>query len=57
MQQPSWRILGTARRRRYEGVYGGTVAMMRRYVGSADRPGPEDIEHLVKFCLLGLGVR
>lgn len=38
-------------------VYGGTVAMMRRYVGSADRPGPEDIEHLVKFCLLGLGVR
>ncbi len=40
-----------------EAVYGGTVAMMRRYVGSADRPGPEDIEHLVKFCLLGLGVR
>ena len=40
-----------------EAVYGGTVAIMRRYVGSADRPGPEDIEHLVKFCLLGLGVR
>ncbi|MBI2699864.1 TetR/AcrR family transcriptional regulator [Mycobacterium gordonae] len=40
-----------------EAVYGGTVAMMRRYVGSADRPGREDIEHLVKFCLLGLGVR
>lgn len=40
-----------------EAVYGGTVAMIRRYVGSADRPGPEDIEHLVKFCLLGLGVR
>lgn len=39
-----------------EAVYGGTVAMMRRYVGSADRPGREDIEHLVKFCLLGLGV-
>ncbi|PJE05495.1 TetR/AcrR family transcriptional regulator [Mycobacterium sp.] len=40
-----------------EAVYGGTVAMMRRYVGSADRPGRDDIEHLVKFCLLGLGVR
>jgi len=40
-----------------EAVYGGTVAVMRRYVGSADRPGREDIEHLVKFCLLGLGVR
>ncbi|MHA7649951.1 TetR/AcrR family transcriptional regulator [Mycobacterium sp. ML4] len=39
-----------------DAVYGGTVAMMRRYVGSADRPGREDIEHLVKFCLLGLGV-
>lgn len=39
-----------------EAVYGGTVAMMRRYVGSADRPAREDIEHLVQFCLLGLGV-
>lgn len=40
-----------------EAVYGGTVAMMRRHVGSADRPAPEDIEHLVRFCLLGLGVK
>lgn len=39
-----------------EAVYGCTVAMMRRYVGSADRPGRKDIGHLVKFCLLGLGV-
>jgi hypothetical protein len=38
-------------------VYGGTVAMLRRHVDSADRPSREDIEHLVKFCLLGLGVR
>ncbi|BDB45643.1 MULTISPECIES: TetR/AcrR family transcriptional regulator [Mycobacterium] len=37
-------------------VYGCTVAMMRRYVGSGDRPGPDDIGHLVRFCLLGLGV-
>ena len=39
-----------------EAVYGGTVAMMRRYVGSSDRPGSADIEHLVRFCLRGLGV-
>ena len=39
-----------------EAVYGGTVAMMRRYVGSSDRPGAADIEHLVRFCLRGLGV-
>lgn len=39
-----------------EAVYGCTVAMMRRYVGSADRPGRTDIEHLMRFCLLGLGV-
>ena len=39
-----------------EAVYGCTVALMRRYVGSADRPARKDIEHLVRFCLLGLGV-
>jgi AcrR family transcriptional regulator len=39
-----------------EAVYGCTVALMRRYVGSADRPARNDIEHLVRFCLLGLGV-
>lgn len=39
-----------------EAVYGCTVATMRRYVGSAERPDREDIEHLVRFCLLGLGV-
>ncbi|WP_373203288.1 TetR/AcrR family transcriptional regulator [Mycobacterium marinum] len=39
-----------------EAVYGCTVATMRRYVGSTERPGRDDIEHLVRFCLLGLGV-
>lgn len=37
-------------------VYGCTAATLRRYVGSSDRPGPADIEHLVRFCLRGLGV-
>jgi AcrR family transcriptional regulator len=34
-----------------------TAATMRRYVGSTDRPGPDDIEHLVQFCLRGLGLQ
>jgi AcrR family transcriptional regulator len=37
-----------------EAVFSCTAATMRRYVGSADRPGPDDIDHLVRFCLRGL---
>jgi AcrR family transcriptional regulator len=49
--------LGTADPERdADAVFLCTAATMRRYVGSADRPGPEDIEHLVQFCLRGLGV-
>ncbi|OBH24798.1 TetR family transcriptional regulator [Mycobacterium sp. E342] len=39
-----------------EVVFSCTAATMRRYVGSADRPGSDDIAHLVGFCLRGLGV-
>ncbi|OBJ84194.1 TetR/AcrR family transcriptional regulator [Mycobacterium asiaticum] len=39
-----------------DAVYGCTIAMMRRYLGSADRPGAPDVEHLARFCLRGLGV-
>jgi len=39
-----------------EAVFCCTAAAMRRYVGSADRPGPDDIAHLVRFCLRGLGI-
>jgi AcrR family transcriptional regulator len=39
-----------------DAVFMATAATMRRYVGSSDRPGPDDIEHLVRFCLRGLGV-
>ncbi len=38
-----------------EAVFSCAIATMRRYVGSADRPSPGDIEHLVQFCLRGLG--
>jgi AcrR family transcriptional regulator len=39
-----------------EAVFCCTAATLRRYMGSADRPGPDDIAHVVRFCLLGLGV-
>ena len=29
---------------------------LRRYMGSADRPGPDDVAHVVRFCLSGLRV-
>jgi len=32
-----------------------TVGTMRRYVDSTDQPGHDDIDHLVRFCLRGLG--
>ncbi len=38
-----------------DAVFSCTAARMRQYVGSADRPGPDDIAHVVRFCLRGLG--
>lgn len=38
-----------------ETVFGCTAATLRRYVGSAEQPGSDDIAHLVRFCLRGLG--
>jgi AcrR family transcriptional regulator len=38
-----------------EAVFCCTAATLRRYMGSADRPGPDDIAHVVRFCLRGLG--
>jgi AcrR family transcriptional regulator len=39
-----------------EAVFCCTAATLRRYLGSAERPGPDDIAHVVRFCLNGLGV-
>jgi AcrR family transcriptional regulator len=39
-----------------EAVFCCTAATLQRYMGSSDRPGPDDIAHVVRFCLLGLGV-
>ncbi|AZP79785.1 TetR/AcrR family transcriptional regulator [Mycobacterium avium] len=40
-----------------EAVFSCTAAALRRYVGSAQQPAPDDIAHVVRFCLRGLGVR
>jgi AcrR family transcriptional regulator len=39
-----------------DAVFHCTVSAMRRYLDSARRPGPADVDHLVRFCLRGLGV-
>ncbi len=43
-------------RRDADTVFYCTVATMRRHLDSADRPRPDDVDHLVGFCLRGLGV-
>jgi AcrR family transcriptional regulator len=40
-----------------EAVFCCTAATLRRYMGSAERPGPDDVAHVVQFCLRGLGVK
>ncbi len=37
-------------------VFHCTVSAMRRYLDSAQRPASADVDHLVQFCLRGLGV-
>jgi AcrR family transcriptional regulator len=38
-------------------VFLSTTAMMRRHLGSPDQPSRAEIEHLVTFCLVGIGAR
>jgi AcrR family transcriptional regulator len=38
-----------------DAVFHCTVAAMRRYLDSTQRPDPVDVDHLVQFCLRGLG--
>lgn len=42
-------------RRDADAVFHCTVSAMRRYLDSAQRPRPADVDHLVRFCLRGLG--
>lgn len=43
-------------RRDTEVVFTCTLATLRRYLGASEQPQPLDIDHLVTFCLRGLGV-
>jgi hypothetical protein len=40
-----------------DAVFNCSAATLRRYVGSGEHPDTAGIEHLVRFCLGGLGVR
>ncbi len=42
-------------RRDVDTIFHCTAAAMRRHLDSGDRPGSDDIDHLVRFCLRGLG--
>lgn len=51
------RNLGSAEPERdADAVFQLTAATIRRHVGAGTQPGPEHIDHLVRFCLRGLGV-
>jgi AcrR family transcriptional regulator len=39
-----------------DAVFICTTGTMRRYLGSTELPHRDDVEHLVRFCLAGLGV-
>lgn len=39
-----------------DAVFTCTVATMRRYLGADERPRRPDVDHLVRFCMTGLGV-
>jgi AcrR family transcriptional regulator len=40
-----------------DAVFHCTMGTLRRHVGSGQRPPQADVEHLVRFCLSGIGVR
>jgi AcrR family transcriptional regulator len=44
-------------RRDADAVFYCTATVMRRYLDAHLRPGPDDVAHLVRFCLRGLGAR
>jgi AcrR family transcriptional regulator len=52
--EPVSALPGTDPRRDADAVFALTAAAMRRHVGAAAAPHPDDIDHLVRFCLRGL---
>lgn len=54
--EPVTALGGPAPRRDADAVFQITAATLRSYVGSREQPGADDIDHVVRFCLGGLGV-
>src|ERR1700722_10568938 len=52
LTEPVAALGGSDVERDVEAVFCCTAATLRRYMGSVDRPGPDDIAHVVRFCLL-----
>ncbi|MFY2861816.1 hypothetical protein ACOJVU_19300 [Mycobacterium sp. THU-M104] len=48
-------LTGMTRTAAGQPAFNCTAAIRRRVGSSDDRPGPEDVAHLVRFCLQELG--
>jgi AcrR family transcriptional regulator len=55
LSEPVSRLGGADPRRDADTVFACTVAMMRRYLGCGRAPERDDVDHLVHFCLAGIG--
>jgi AcrR family transcriptional regulator len=56
LTEPVAALGGDDVRRDTDAVFYCTMTAMRRYLDSQVRPGRDDVDHLVRFCLRGLGV-
>jgi AcrR family transcriptional regulator len=56
LTEPVAALGGRDPRRDADTVFTCTLATMRRYLGGAAQPKRADVDHLVAFCLRGLGV-
>jgi len=56
LTEPVAALGGDDPRRDADLVFGCTLSIMRSYLNAAQRPKRADVDHLVAFCLRGLGV-
>ncbi|GBE64177.1 hypothetical protein MFM001_06390 [Mycobacterium sp. MFM001] len=56
LTEPVAALGSTDVKRDADAVFYCTATTLRRYLDSSARPGRDDIDHLVQFCLRGLGV-
>jgi hypothetical protein len=55
LTEPVAELGGTDPVRDADAIFLCTTASMRRYVGADRRPDRDDVDHLVRFCLSGIG--